>query len=333
MVMKIPYLLSLLFLCLPLEPHAQVFLGDDADFFNKKARLYQRWLDAKGYGQVLKVDEAKLAKNGMELELWLSLRTTNPDEGAALWNELQQTLAEQEDGESLDETLYYTFVRFMEIPPAQGNIQVYLPATSGGGYNPCFYYWIWEADNAIQHKKRINACKAQTLNIPVELPRVEQAVGTSEVAIDKKRSRQEVFDAVLHYARQRYEQPKEGCDDREPEVEQTDFNNEYVLKFHVSDLCREVLTDEEQSLWCDFVELWWGDCNDMRRERLEFTFHYTPTDDGYLLTGSLTGKFGSGVYKPRSSGYMDMEPDFEDDFLIPYVNRFQQDLKRYLERP
>ena len=50
-----------------------------------------------------------------------------------------------------------------------------------------------------------------------------------------------------------------------------------------------------------------------------------------MLTGSLTGKFGSGVYKPRTSGYMDMEPDFEEDFLKPYVQRFNNDLKKYLE--
>lgn len=58
-------------------------------------------------------------------------------------------------------------------------------------------------------------------------------------------------------------------------------------------------------------------------ECLEFIFYYIFIDDGYFFMGSLMGKFGFGVYKFCSSGYMDMEFDFEDDFFIFYVNCFQ----------
>lgn len=315
-------------LAMPLHLTAQVYLGDDADFFEKKARLYQRWLDVKGLGAMIEVEKVELAKNDMELELFLLLRTSDPDMAASLWRALQKEM--EEDG-GLEENLYNTFSRFMEIPPAQGNVQVYIQNEGKTDYNPCFYIWIWQEENEIQIKDRIDNCKAQVLEIPVKLPAITSPTQEAEIPIGAKGNRADVFDRILQYARQRYEQEKEGCEERSPEVEETDINNEYVLTFVVSDLCREVLTDEQQSLWCDFVELWWGDCNDMRRERLEFTFYYTPTEDGYLLTGSLTGKFGSGVYKPRISGYMDMEPDFEDDFLVPYVRRFQQSLKQYLE--
>jgi len=324
-----PLNLSLLLLLFPVYLFSQDYLGDDMDFFQKKAELYQRWLDAKGLGEALKKDKVELNKNDTELELFLSLRTSDPDTAAALWPELRRQFSKANPGQSLEEVLYNTFVRMMEIPPAQGNLQIYIPHKNRRGYNPCFYIWIWEEDGAVQTKSRINNCKAQPLNIEVNPPKVQDVAHQASVALDDQSESREVFEAILDYARQRYERSREDCERRNPRVEELE-TTDYTLEFSVTDLCREVLTDEKQSLWCDFVELWWGPCNDMRRERLEFTINYVPTDQGYLLTGSLTGKFGSGVYKPRVSGYMDMEPDFEEDFLKPYVRRFQNDLQSYL---
>ena len=70
----------------------------------------------------------------------------------------------------------------------------------------------------------------------------------------------------------------------------------------------------------------------LRRERLEFSIYYIPQNNGYRLDGELTGKFGSGVYMPRKSGYMDMDPDFENEFLLPYLRLFQEELREYLEK-
>lgn len=309
--------------------HAQDYFGDDYAFFLKKSELYQRWLDAQGLGAALRVDTIALKKNGMELELFLCLRTSDPDTAAALWTALESTYGSREH--SLGALLFNTFVRMMEIPPAQGNVQVYfpLPRRAGPGYDPCFYVWVWEQDGKVQQESRINNCKAQPLAVEVRAPKVKKPAAAARAAVGKREQAQEVFGKILQYARARYE--RVVCEDRYPRVEEEE-RGDYVLKFSVGDLCREVLTEERKSAWCTFVQTWWGPCNDMRRERLEFTFVYSATDEGYLLTGTLTGKFGSGVYRPRKSGYMDMEPDFEEDFLKPYVQRFQQDLKAYLER-
>lgn len=311
---------------------SQEYLATDYVFFQKKAKLYQRWLDAKGIGEVLNVDKIEMKKNGMELELFLSLKTTDPDSAAALWRGLEQKVISTNRDKKIGEVLYHTFTRLMEIPTSQGNVQVYFPRKDGDGYNPCFYIWLWEENGKVLEESRINNCRAQDLEIPVTIPALEKMTAKGELRVYQKADAQVVFDKVIDYARQQYEQQKDNCEGRTPRVEEED-RTDYALKFTITDLCREVLTDESQSLWCDFVELWWGPCNDMRRERLEFSFKYILTETGYVLTGELTGKFGSGVYRPRISGYMDMEPDFEDDFLKPYVRRFQQKLKNHLANP
>jgi len=308
---------------------SQDFLGEDVPFFQKKASLYQKWLESKGMGNALKVDKVDLKMNGNELELFLCVRTHDPDSAVAIWTGLVTDFKKQNPTEELVSALFHTFVRLMEIPPAQGNVQVYFSNANNAGYNPCFYVWIWEEDNKVKEESRMNACKSQGLSIAVEKTTVKAVNTKTSTPISNKEQARVVFDKILKYARQRYEVKK--CENRNPRVEE-DETTDYMLTFIVSDLCKEVLTEEEKSLWCGFVSDWWGPCNDMRRERLEFTFNYIPTDTGYTLTGSLTGKFGSGVYVPRKSGYMDMEPDFEEDFLKPYAKQFQKDLKKYLEK-
>lgn len=308
---------------------AQDYLGDDVAFFNQKAARYQAWLDANGLGAHLKVDTIKLKKNGYELELFLSLRTYDPDTAAALWPALKARTLATRPGQTLPDALCRTFYRFMEIPAAQGNVQVYLPLKGQEGYDPCFYVWMWEENGQVQESSRLNNCKAQPFEVSVQVPAVKAAVATAEAAVSGREQARAVFDNILRYARARYERPLH--DERNPRVGEEEISD-YRLSFAVTDLSREVLTSERESLWCRFVQQVWGACNDMRRERLEFTFFYNATTEGYTLTASLTGKFGSGVYVPRRSGYMDMEPDFEEDFLKPYVRQFQRDLKRHLEK-
>jgi len=42
-------------------------------------------------------------------------------------------------------------------------------------------------------------------------------------------------------------------------------------------------------------------------------------------------QIGSGIYQPRQSGYIDMDPDFMD-YLETYAKDFQTKLREYLEK-
>ena len=307
-------------------------LASDFNFFEKKAKLYQRWLNSKGMGEILKVDKVEMKKNGMELELFLSLKTTDPDSAAALWIGLEQRVDSINGNKSLDEILYSTFTRMMEIPSAQGNIQVYFPRKEGMGYNPCFYVWLWEENEKIVSETRTNNCRSQALDLVLNIPKLNNISTSGEIIIYRKTNTQDIFNRINTYISNKLEIRKPECENRVPRVDILNFSQS-SLKLSVNDLCNEILTNESKSMWCNLVEQLWGPCNDKRRERLEFSFEVQPINDdnGYILKYELSGKYGSGVYRPRVSGYMDMEPDFVE-YISLYLEKFIKDLRPELER-
>ena len=319
----------LVLLCTALFSQTTVQLSGADDFYQQKSQLYQYWMDNNGLGGALSVNKYELKKNGHELELFLTLRTTDPDTAAAMWTNLVRAFEDVNNNKKLTDELFWTFTRMMEILPKQGNVQVYIPRADGPGFNPCFYVWVWEEEGRIAEESQINNCKAQPLNVMVQPVTISTVANVASVEVDDEEEARVVFDRIMTYAKERYEPIKHY--ERYPRVEEEE-RTDYMLKFTVSDLSKEVLHQEDLSPWCKFYRMIGGDCNDMRRERLEFTIHYTPGREGYRLTGTLTGKFGIGPFVPRTTAYMDMDPDFEEDFLKPYARRFQKELKAYLER-
>ena len=307
----------------------RIFLGEDQAFFQLKAKSYQRWLEKKGMGKVIKVDKVQLKPDQEELELFLSLKTTDPDTAIMIWRGLKEAYREGNRGEEIGHGLFATFVRFMEIPARQGNVQIYFPRDDGFGYNQCFYVWYWEENGEIKEEEKENICKGP---VPVSITVLDVNSTRTEAQFVGQRSASSslIFGKILEYARNRYEVRR--CENRFPKVEVLE-QTPFLLRFAVSDLCREVLTQERRGVWCSVLQQIGIPCNSARRERLEFSFTFSAADRGYVLNGSITGKYGSGIYQPRKSGYIDMEPDFEDDFLIPYVRGFQADLQNVLQRP
>lgn len=304
-------------------------LSPHLDFFQKTSRQYQRWLDVTGLGKSLRVDSFQLTKNNTELELLLLLRTHDPDSAVALWKGLNRSFLESaNDTLALETELFETFARQMQIPPDRGNVQIYI-RDRRGMYIPCFYVWIWSDQGIIKTTVRLNECKAKIFDITINPGKVRQTGKGKSSQVARKVQPNEVFDEILRFAREQYE--VNPCYGRQPKVEvdyQKTKNN--TLEFSVTDLCRVVLTDEKKSLWCDLLTKIGYPCDDVRRERLVFHFTYIPTNTGYQLQCRLDGLFGSGAYKPRVSGYMDMEPDF-DDYLTTYVNGFQERLAKRLQ--
>jgi hypothetical protein len=211
----------------------------------------------------------------------------------------------------------------MEIKPQQGNIQLYIN-DKFGNHIPCFYVGIWEGQNRIM--TRLDTCKAEPVFIAIPPVYLKQIQKGKVVTTQKKLSSTEVFDKVLAYA-YRWEQPT--CTDRYPKI--TDIERSANrLKFTVSDLCRVVLVSEKPSLLCDLITACGGTCNDTRRERLEFDIEYQA--DNNKLYCQVMGKFGSGVYKPRKGGWLNMEPDFAD-YLEEFIKKFKSDLETQLGKP
>ncbi|MCC6462654.1 MAG: hypothetical protein IT260_19455 [Saprospiraceae bacterium] len=300
------------------------FTAGDLIFFQQKGTVYQQWLDKTGLGHAIHVTKVRLKKDSTELELLLHLNSTNLDTAIALWNRAKDDYTLR-SGQLLEEKLFQTFTAFMEIPPAQGNVQVYV-LDEDGAYIPCFYVGIWEEDGNIRTESKMRDCREKQIDINLKPLPLRKTVKGKSTEVPRKLSSAQVFDSIEAFLKKKY--TRTDCYDRRPEL-LVELRTESTLRISVSDLCRVVLTDEQKSLWCRAVELLGMACNDIRRERLEFEFTYLSGSNS--LGGRLVGKFGSGVYRPRKSGYLDMEPDF-NDYLDNYHLKFQQELKTYLEK-
>ena len=320
----LPVLTALLLFCASLG--AQVtFDGDDAAFFNGKAKNYQRWLDNTGIGRVLQVSEWRLKKDSTELELFLLVKSTDLDTAISMWSQLKKDFQSSADRPPLEEKLFRTFVDFMEIPAEQGNIQVYVK-DADGKYIPCFFVAVSESAGTVKYKEEIGKCKSELgINIAITPISVRKVAGKNTTAVPRRLSTAQVFGAIENFIRRQYGSTQ--CFDRTPTVEVKKEGS--TLHVTVENLCRVVLTKEKESLWCGVMNAMGISCNDMRRERLEFRFAYQ--EGSNLLTGSLSGKFGSGVYVPREKGYFDMEPDFSE-FINSFHRGFQAKLKEQLDQ-
>lgn len=318
----------------PATAQVESFAGDSTyRFFKQAQRHYQRWLDASGLGAKLMTDTFQLKKSDTELELLLVLRTSDPDTAVGLWKELRRAYAASvnasNDTLALETALFDAFAHQFQVPPAQGNVQIYL-RDRRGNYVPCFYVWIWRENGELNMQMRLNQCKAKTFEVEVRTVQLKKGKNGKMVEVMAPVPPSKVFDEILRFAREEYE--KTDCYDRKPKVDVNyDRTKNNKLVFNATDLCRKVLVDEKKSYWCRLMDTMGVNCNDIKRERLEFEFVYVPLDKGYQLSCTLRGLFGSGFYKPRIAGYMDMEPDF-DDYLTTYKNDFQRRLQERLNK-
>jgi hypothetical protein len=321
-------LLSLLsaFFLFSVSLAAQItFTQDDVRFFEKKSSSYQRWLDKTGLGEALYFDRLMLSKENTSLGMLLNIKATDLDTAISLWNRAR-TDYYSSTGDSLEKKLFMTFVEFMEIPPEQGNIQIYVKDATGE-YIKCFYVFVWENEGLIMTKNSIGGCREMIdLNITLNPVRVVRISGKKTTTVPKNLSTDDVFNGIEKFVRERY--GVQQCEDRTPVVKVVRTNVSMTVT--IENLCKVVLTDEQKSYWCKIMEAMDIVCNDMRRERLIFKFDYLAGSN--TLSGYLSGKFGSGVYYPRSeSGYYDMEPDFSS-YLRTFHSQFQVELKSYLDK-
>lgn len=319
------------------QPEA-IPLDGDLPFFQKKASLFQRWLDNTGLGQVLKIDHVRIKPtDNTELELIMTMNTTGLDTAVSMWAQLKKGFDSPAD--SLEEYLYRMFEHTMEIPAEHGNIQIYVKDFRGE-FTPCFYVWIWRKDGKLITQRNLDNCKSQLIKVPLKpIPIKNTNKGkNAKIAKAKVRTADETFAVILDYFdRQVIGHPKykpgADCAGRAPFRERGMIRNETTLSFSIQNLCREILDDEDNSLGCKLLKRFFDvKCNDKARERITYTFEYLPeNNNGATLKVTIDGKFGNGVFKPRTEGYMDMETDFPKK-LESYANELYNTLYQLLNQ-
>ncbi len=316
------------------QAHAQKEnLARDFSFFQNKSREFSAWLDKTGLGKSLAFDLVQMRPlsigdgiDSTELELVLLIRTNDPDSAIGIWQGLKKGFDSPDD--SLENILYRTFIHQMEIPGQQGSIQVCI-RDKKRDYNRCFYIYIWqEADEAlgtkIKSEYHFKECKSRTFEITVTPPPVKiRGKGkTTKIIKPKIPAANQVFEVIRRYAIDSVlHQPRYrtgNCTDRSPRFETDSLRTSNAFRFTLADLGQEVIPPYTLLGFTTIA-----------MERLTYQFEYYPIQGGFTLKCIIEGKYGSGFFKPRVSGYMNMEPDY-NDYLEAYSNKVRRDIQKRL---
>lgn len=320
-------------------------LARDFTFLQEKEQEYGEWLGKIGLNAALQTDRIRMRPildtdnrqvgiDSTEMEMFLLLRTTDPDSAVGIWKSLKKAFDSPDD--SLENYLYRAFVHKMEIPGVQGNIQIYV-RDHNGDISRCFHVWIWQETDPklglrLKSEYNFQGCRAKSFEITVRPPAVKTSgkAKSAKVSKPKVKTANQAFEVIRKYAvdsilrQPRYRIPE--CNDRVPRFENDSLRSDFAYHFTLANLGREVLTNQYRSTW----EKFWG-YNTIAMERLTFDFEYIPLSgqSGFLLKCKIDGKYGSGVFKPRTSGYMNMEDDF-NDFFETYKDKIRLELQKRL---
>lgn len=296
----------------------------DLAFFKAQEATYQQWLEDAGLGEVLKVQEVEVEPD--LISLYLAFNYTDLDSIYNAWNQLKASFDQRHDI-SLEQQLFYKFTHIFDLPEDDGNVQLYDEYSLDKKI--CYYWGIYfETGEVITEFE--DHCGKATKIFQVDTADFSDTKKITAESIQNRLTQSKVFDEILRFARQRFEQPV--CPDRNPLVRLRE--NKHLLRFEVDDLCKEVLHDESNHVLCRIATRLRFTCNTISRERLNFTITYEKINKGFQLTCEIDGKYAQGILgrKPRRADYKNMEEGEFKEYLELYADLFVQDLRKILVR-
>ena len=293
---------------------AQEDLTADSPFFQKQKDLYQRWLEHEGLSWALRVQDLLVEPD--TLTLYLGFHSPDADTVFQVWQELKGTFDAQ-NSLTLEQHLFYKMVQMMEVEEPQAMVLLFNSYDTSKDPDPCFVRGIYFEEGQVQ--VGAHNCKSEIRDIFVDLPEMNTKSKVVESEFRDASGREEAFDKIYQYALKRF--GSRACEGRHGRVYLRE--KDQVLRFEVKDLCKEVITESNQSLICRLLPI---DCRE-RREWLTFTITYLETRRGFKLTCKIDAKVASGNFGQVSRGaYYDMEIDF-DEYLKDYADSFKLELQ------
>lgn len=313
--------LLLLSLCTCVRAQKGQDLRDDAAFFEKQAKIYQKWLDNAGLGQYLRYRELDVQERKVDLFLEFK-NTTDIDLVMNQWGTLKSRF-EANSALTLEQQLFYKATGLLEV--RQGAVTVQLYDTYDLRQEPLFMRAIYFDDGKVQTEESNPKSKIDKISLNPGLVSGGKELSIAE--FQEKYDRAAVYDCIVAYAKNRFEQT--DCSERSPEVRV--LENDVNLRFEVTDLCKEVLREESSTI-CGWLRNLGYDCNWAKRELLTFTIVHEETLDGIRVTVELDGKIGSGFYANVSrGGYVSMEVD-RDTELENYADELALKIRAMLAK-
>lgn len=304
-------------------------LGADAEFFKKQTQAYQAWLTQTGLDQILQVQDFELRADTLCI-LYLGFQGEDADSVQAQWQQAKADYAALGAGDSLENALFERMVYLMSIQPHQAEIRLF--NTYDLSATPCFARRIYRRNGQLNTVARF--CRSEERQIKIEQHSLKQnGRPLSSQSFQRQFSKEAVFKKIKPYLEQKYS--RSPCDGRYPTIRFFDATEE--LFFEVKDLCKEVLTDEQNPWWCETLYragmLSKNGKNCIKRERLVAHIQYENTGAGFLLRVKVDAAFGSGWYdKPRDNGYHDIQSAYPE-YLRRYADKLNEEIRYLLLNP
>lgn len=311
-----PKIIFFALLCIPFLSYSQD-LRNDKPFFEREIQTYQRWLDDSGFGDVLQYREMEIKEK--ELTVYLEFKYEEVDSIVRAWEALKVEF-ETTHPISLEQQLFYKLTNLFEVRLSAISIAIF--DTYDLRKEPLFLRGIYFEDGKV--KVEVSNPKSAIRDIYFSPKKVGGKNKTSVEDFKKQFSKEVVFAKVKNYAEVYYN--AKTCKNSKPEMRV--IEDDEVLRFRVTDLCREVLVDAANPLLARILNKIGYDVNWVKREKLDFTIVYEATSVGFKLHVTLDGKYGSGLYsKVGRGGYYSMDIDFKD-YLEDYADEFKTKLKK-----
>lgn len=302
------------FLCC-LQVNAQpVDLSQHQNFFQQQSQVYQNWLEKLGLTQAFSVKEVQVFEAGMMLNL--QFVSSHPDTLTQVWESVKVAF-EKESLVTLEEALFLKVLRLMDLRSDQAAVQISNDYT---GLRTEYYIRIYTEDGMLKVDKNLSKGFFELIQLDLMTP--ERRANESEL---KRLSKTQVHGLIKTFIDEKFK-GKQSCPKVKPSIDAFSSLNDKLL-INVSGLCREVLSEEEDKIFCAILNRLKLDCSSVEREALHFEFYFD--EDSKKLYCQLDGKY-SNDYLLFQGKVRDMDDKFED-FLITYGENFLKALKKWIE--
>lgn len=298
---------------MPFFSIAQSSYEKDSLFFQQQVEKYQDWLNKTGIGDL--VYDGQLEIKSQKIILNLVARPDKKDSFWPYWQQWQRDYI-QKNPIRLEQKLFYKLHHMLEVEQDHLELRVFDQRVRF-----CHRLIIAFVNGEVITSKQ--SCRAKERQIEVSPSVFYEENGITYEEIQNRYPRSIIFNKILEYSKEKYGTSE--CERRYPKI--TLLEQGDVLRFVVTDLCKEVLVDESDPWICKVLRRLGHQCNWIKREKLEFLISYQKTTEGIKIGVHIDGKYGSGYYENvKRGGYHLMDNDF-DDYLEDYADRMKNEFK------
>jgi len=274
----------------------------DSLFFYEQERNYQSWLNEVGLGGTLSTDGVQIYDN--QIVLHLKLQASSEDTAYWLFQRLVGDFGNN-SAFSLEQTLLYRMINTMELRPPEA--LVILRNHTEYGQLPSIDYRIFydSITNTVVMKGSLRSIIRDSILLPAFI------LDTKMNQQKQLKTSHDFVDADLYKLMQKL---------GEKFVEH--FSGKTDPRFIVR-LCRNPLIYEVMNTKGEVVPTGYFSILDPN-ERLVFTVEVRPEKKGLQIVCMIDGKYGSGLFRPRTvKAYRDMVPEYAGE-LARYSQYFTQ---------